>query len=630
MRKSLLFSLFLLMSTSLIAQEFKVPRIFNDHMVLQRDQPLRFWGWDMADQEVAITIGGETVTTTTNDEGQWEAFLPKQFAGGPHTITIKGSGTAEFTDVYFGDVWIAGGQSNMEMQVGANINNMEAELNDAEYPQIRFFRVPKTVSVLPQDDLESGEWKVAGKENAKDFSAVAWFFAKHNHKEKGVPVGIIDDNWGGTPIESWTPIETLLSIEETADAAQEIADMRDDWEEASKRNSENNVIKYQRVEDKTEFLKYGAHAFDYDDSDWETVQLPNKEPLYEFVWLRKEIDLQNVDDATLYFGWPGKFSVGFLNGEQIFVKTYRSDPGEIQIDKSLLREGKNVLAIRTVEDWDNRTFFGREGEMWLKMGNENINLEGAWKFSNTVEPKVPVVKRFENEAGTLYNSMINPVAGYTLKGALWYQGESNVDRDQDYNELFEAMIEDWRSAWNQGSFPFLFVQLANYQQRFDYPTDSGWARIQEKQTQTLSLANTGMACIIDIGEANDIHPRNKQDVGTRLWLAALKVVFGEQLVYSGPMYRGHVIKDGKVEVAFNHTGSGLEVRNPAGLVGFAIAGADQKFYWADAEIVGDRIVLSSPEVKNPVAVRYGWADNPVTSLYNREGLPAVPFRTDEW
>jgi sialate O-acetylesterase len=226
--------------------------------------------------------------------------------------------------------------------------------------------------------------------------------------------------------------------------------------------------------------------------------------------------------------------------------------------------------------------------------------------------------------------MIRPVAGYTINGAIWYQGESNVAQYEYYNVLFEAMIEEWRKAWNQGRFPFMFVQLANFQERYDYPTDSGWARLQEAQTQTLSLANTGMASTIDIGDANDVHPRNKQDVGSRLWLQALNLVYGENLTYSGPMYRGHVINGNKVEITFDHVGRGLTIKNFDKLVGFAVAGADQEFHWAEAEIIGNRVIVQSPDVRKPVAVRYGWADNPAVALYNAEGLPAVPFRTDEW
>lgn len=624
------FLLIMVISSTVTAQEFKVPRIFSDHMVLQRETPIRFWGWDVASQEVTISVGDTEVKTMSDEEGKWEAFLPKQYAGGPLTITIKGTGEKEINDVYFGDVWIAGGQSNMEWPVGSNIDNMEAEIKDSEYPEIRFFKVKNNLSVTPLDDLETGEWKAANPENVKGFSAVAWFFAKHNHIEKGVPVGIIDDNWGGTPAESWVPTSRLISVEGYEAAASVFGDPNTDWEAKFADNEAKNAIKYQRVQDTEDFKQYGAHTFDYDDSAWKEVDIPNKKSMQDFIYLRKTFTLDDVDDATLSFGNDGKFSVFFLNGEQIHTKIWSDDPQVLDINKSLLRKGKNVIAVRTVEDWSNDAFFGKAGEMWIQVGDEKIGLEGKWKFNNTIEDPLPVVVRYEHSPGTLYNAMINPVAGYTLSGAIWYQGESNVNKNQYYNELFEALIEEWRYAWNQGPFPFMFVQLANYQQRYDDPTDSGWARLQEAQTQTLSLANTGMATAIDIGVANDIHPRNKQDVGSRLWLQALHLAFNEDVVYSGPMYRGHVIKGNQVEISFDHVGKGLITKNFDELVGFAVAGDDQKFYWADAVIEGDRVILTAPEVPNPVAVRYGWADNPAVALYNKEGLPAIPFRTDTW
>jgi sialate O-acetylesterase len=314
----------------------------------------------------------------------------------------------------------------------------------------------------------------------------------------------------------------------------------------------------------------------------------------------------------------------------VHSKIWSNDPKVLDIDKSHLKKGKNVIAIRTVEDWSNDAFFGASGDMWIQVGDQKINLEGTWKFNNRIEPPYPKVVRYEHSPGTLFNAMINPVAGYTINGAIWYQGESNVNKNQYYKDLFMALIDEWRVRWNQGPFPFMYVQLANYQQRYDNPTDSDWAKLQEAQAQTLTLANTGMATAIDIGDAEDIHPRNKQDVGLRLWLQAKHLVYGENIIYSGPMYRGHVIKENKVEVSFDHVGKGLMQKNFDELVGFALAGEDQKFYWADAVIEGDRVILSAPEVPQPVAIRYGWADNPAVALYNKEGLPAVPFRTDRW
>ncbi len=631
MIKLLSFSFIFLISASIYSQELKLPRVFSDHMVLQRDIEIRFWGWASPGEMVTISLDKTASSTTVNGDGYWEAYFPKQEAGGPFSITVASSNDElAINDVYFGDVWIAGGQSNMEWQIGANIDNMEEELRDADYPEIRFFRVEKKVSPFPLDDFDSGDWKPANSETARNFSAVAWFFAKKNHFEKGVPVGIIDNNWGGTPAQSWAPAQRLLSVPGYENSSAKVLDPSINWETKFEENDRNNIIKYQRVEDLTEFLSYGVHTSETDDSDWEEVTLPNQQPFHEFVWLRKTFDVDQVENARLSLGNPGKFTVVLLNGERIYNKGWQDDPEITEIDKSLIREGKNLIAIRTVEDWDNRVFIGKKDEFWIEVGNKRTSLEGTWKFSNTIEPPLPEATRYEHEPGMLFNSMINPVAGYSLKGAIWYQGESNVGAYQYYNVLFESMIEEWRKAWNQGDFPFLFVQLANFQDKQDKPYDSYWARLRETQTQTLSLSNTGMATIIDIGEAEDIHPRNKQDVGYRLWKSAKKIAFGEDVIHSGPMYKGYVINGSNIELSFDFIGAGFELKGSDKLLGFEIAGEDKIFHWAEAHFDGDKIIVSSKSVPNPIAVRYAWADNPDVSLYNSEGLPAVPFRTDDW
>lgn len=630
MRTALLFVFVLFFSFSLLAQELSLPKIFSNHMVLQRNTDVRVWGTSRSNSVVTIMLGDESVTTEANDDGKWEAYLPKQKAGGPHTLIVDSRETITFNDVYFGDVWIAGGQSNMEWQIGDNIDNMDTELEDADFPEIRFFKVAHNVSSVPLEDLKHDtEWKVANKENARNFSAVAWFFAKHSHLEKGVPVGIIDDNWGGTPAEAWTPAARLLSVDGYAESASEMLQPDTNWDNIFRKNDSLNTIKYERVQDVTNFLEYGVHKTEFNDFNWIEVELPNSEPLYDFVWLRKKFNLTNTSGAQLSFGWPGKFTVVFINGQQVYRKGW-DDPKIVRIPPGVLISGENVITIRTVEDWDNRSFVGREGELWIETSGERLSLEGAWKFSNTVEPPMPEVVRYEHKPGILFNAMINPIAGYSIAGAIWYQGESNVERYHYYNELFETMIEEWRLSWNQGSFPFLFVQLANFQQKQDDPYDSWWARLREAQTQTLSLTNTGMATIIDIGDANDIHPRNKQDVGYRLWQSAKHVAFNEDNVYSGPMYRGHVVDGNKIIISFNHIGKGLQNKSFDPISGFSIAGTDSIFHWASARINGDQIIVESDRVENPIAVRYAWEDNPDAFMYNKNGLPMVPFRTDDW
>lgn len=628
MLKNIFFALCIAGSLAGHGQQLKLPRLFADQMILQRETPVRFWGWGEPGGTVIISIDGFVTKTLVNPQGEWECLFPAHMAGGPYDVVVTGDDQITFSDVYFGDVWIAGGQSNMEWPVSAKIDNMEKEIADSNYPQIRFFNVKNTISVTPKDDLEEGDWKKANPENVGDFSAVAWFFAKRNHLEKGVPVGVISSNWGGTPAETWTSAERLLGVDGYRQSAAEMMDPGNDWEALFAANEKNNQKKWQMIQDKESFLAYDAFKLDFDDSAWEDVTLPNGQELTHFVWLRKSVTFNNPKAGKLSLGKLVEYAQVFVNGELVFDKGWNDPVTTIDLKKGLLLKGENVVTIRVINGWDNKAWVGEKGQMWLKSGKEEINLEGTWKYSNQIDPPIPLVEKYEWKPGTLFNAMIHPIAGYSIKGAIWYQGESNAGVAQYYNELFEAMIQDWRLYWKQGNFPFLFVQLANWLERKSEPSESNWAALREAQTETLQLPKTGMALAIDIGDEKDIHPRNKQDVGKRLWLAAQKVAFCEDLVYSGPKYQSHIIQGNKVIVTFDHTGGGLEARNGS-LTGFALAGNDGKYYWADGTIEEGKVVLTSENVAEPVSVRYAWADNPVCNLYNKEGLPAIPFRTDK-
>lgn len=611
------------------AQELSLPLLFSDHMVYQRNEPIKIWGWDKPGQDVTVSLNGFSEITTTNVDGYWQLFLPEQTAGGPFQLLISGSSEKPINDIYFGDVWVAGGQSNMEWKLSWLVDDWEEEVANSDYPEIRFFEVPKNISFKKESKLSGGDWRIANPQNSPEFSAVAWHFAKMNHLEKEVPVGIINSNWGGTPAESWVPVNMLLDVDGYKTKAIEMLDESIDWEN---RLAENQILseeKYRRVEDDTEFLKYGSHHSAFDDTNWEEIELPNIEPLRDFVWLRKSFELDNIGDTRLSFGNPGKFSVVFINGKKVYKKIWSDDPKIISIDKSFLSEGENVIAIRTVEDWDNRTFIGKENEFWIETSNQKLSLEGAWKFSNSIEPPMPNTVRYEHTPGTLYNGMIHPLTNFPIQGVIWYQGESNVWVHQYYHELFSRVIESWRDAWNQ-DFSFLYVQLANFMERNDQPTESDWAKLREAQTLTLEVPKTGMAVTIDIGNADDIHPRNKKDVGYRLWQAAKNVTYNEGNVFSGPKYRSHEVVENVIEITFSYAENGWQNKNYDQIEGFTIAGSDSIFHWANAEIDKNKIRVFSDQVSAPIAVRYAWADNPIVSLYNREGLPVVPFRTDDW
>lgn len=628
MKKLLLLSACSLLSGIVNAQSLRLPALFTDHMVLQHSEAVRIWGWAAPGERITVDIDGFSVTSRAGDDGQWTLLFPSHHAGGPYRLTVGGrDGNITVDDVWFGDVWVASGQSNMEWKLGWKIDNWQAEIKDSDYPQIRYFEVEHDLAVAPRADLPGGKWLIAGPDTVAGFSAIAWFFAKHNHFDKKVPVGIIDSTWGGTPAEAWTPIERLLSVPGYEAAAREMLGEESGWEARFAENKRNETLKWELIESDQAYTGSDVHRSSHDDAGWPLVELPNHEPLHEIVWLRKTVTLpENLSRPSVYFGDINQVAKIFVNGTLIAEEGWQDTTKVLDIPEGVLKPGDNLIALRVVNTWDNKVTVGRPGELWLKAGGKTINLEGNWRSSNKVEPALPDVRHYEWKPGVLFNAMINPIAGYSLKGFIWYQGESNVDRAEDYHRLFESMITSWRTRWFQGNPPFLYVQLASYLQRKTTPSESDWAELREAQAKTLSLPKTGMAVTIDIGDADDIHPRNKQDVGKRLWLAAKAVAYGDDVVYSGPMFKNMGTQGNKLVLTFDHLGGGLMTKGEEPL-GFEVAGADGVFYNADARISKNKILVQAKEVSSPVAVRYAWADNPPANLYNRSGLPAVPFRT---
>lgn len=464
------------------------------------------WGWAEPGEEIVIFYTPSSVAwgAIADEQGRWLTKIGPLTAGGPFDLTIKAKNTVVLKNVLVGEVWVCSGQSNMEWPVKQAANS-DAEIAEANYPNIRLFTVQKRVSDEPMSDCV-GRWQQCSPQAVWGFSAVGYFFGRELYQKLNVPIGLIHTSWGGTPAEAWTSRDYL-----------EI------------------------------------------DKDFELIIERYKKAVEVYPKAKKK----------------------FEEERRKFEETAAQ----------LKAEGKKVP---------------RRPRFQAPMGPDH--------------PHSP--------AG-LYNGMLAPIIPYGIAGAIWYQGESNADRAYQYRKLFPTMIKSWRDSWRQGDFPFLFVQLANFMKVVDEPTESEWAELREAQSMTLSLAKTGIAVIIDIGEADDIHPKNKQDVGSRLALWALAKTYGRELVYSGPTYKSMDIDGNKVVLHFKHTGGGL-VAKGSPLKGFAIAGADRKFVWADARIEGDTVVVSSEKVAEPVAVRYAWANNPVCNLYNAEGLPASPFRTDIW
>jgi len=614
------------------ASTLRLARVFADHMVLQRDQPVRVWGWAESGADVIVRIGDHAAATSAGSDGRWELLLPPFEAGGPWTLTVESGTTLTVSDVLFGDVWVASGQSNMEWRLSSGVVDGAREIAEADYPDIRFFDVPNVVSPEPRAHLEDGGWRICTPENAPDMSAVAYFFARHLHREMGVAVGIVDATWGGTPAEAWTSAEMLLTLPDYRDRVAEILESDRDWEQELRENEARGEARQELIRDLEKATSYGVHRPEYDDTSWKTVRLPNEEPLSDVVWLRKTFALETVEDSgyELRLGAFGNVNAVFVGGTEVHHQTGNEQTRKASVPAGALKRGDNVMAIRALNGWNNQVRVGEPGPVELRGGDAVVDLEGEWRYRNTVEPPMPEYVRYSHTPTFLYNAMIAPIAGYTLKGAIWYQGESNAGRAHAYRTLFPTMIQDWRVRWREGHFPFLFVQLANWRARKPQPAASDWAELREAQLMTLAVPDTGMAVTIDIGEADDIHPRNKQDVGERLALAARKLAYGEDLVYSGPIYRSMEVQGQEVVLSFDHVGGGLAARDGEALTGFAMAGEDRQFAWAEARIEGDRVIVSSDLVPDPVAVRYAWADNPAGNLTNREGLPASPFRTDTW
>ncbi|MBN7816144.1 sialate O-acetylesterase [Algoriphagus pacificus] len=606
--------------------EVILPKIFEEGMVIQRDQKIHVWGKGIPSEKVRVSIDGLMGSTEVEPDSTWSIMLPKSSAGGPYTLEVN---QKKIADVYVGDVWLAGGQSNMEWALKSAVIGAEKEFVEGGFPEIRFFKVPQSYSAEPLDDVVGGEWKVANPENMPNFSAVAWFFAKRNHIEKDVPVGIIESNWGGTPAEGWTEASVLAGMKASySEEAKDIMENAAKWQNEVEENEKRKELRNKLVTGPDSLTAIEVAGIEYNDSNWRTINLPESNPLQHIAWLRKEFTASGNEGAMLHLPNIDQMAYLYLNGKPLYYKDWGKPMVDLEIPASALNEGMNVLTVRVINTWNNQPVLGAKGEMYLTQGAKKISLEGTWKYSNDIiEPMLPNVERLNWKPGMMFNAMIQPITGYPIKGAIWYQGESNAGRANEYQELFSAMITNWRQHWNIGEFPFLFVQLANFMERKSPHPDSDWAFLRDAQTQTLTVPNTGMAVIIDIGEAGDIHPKNKKDVGERLWLQARKVAYQEDLVASGPVIESASAEEGKIVVTFGSVGEGLELSDGAGVVkGFIIADSRGNFLDVEGKISGKNEVVFETSINNPSEIRYAWADNPEVNLINSIKLPAAPFR----
>ena len=617
--------------------------LFTDHAVLQRDVPIPVWGWTEPGSRVKVSLIGQSVETTADEAGKWSVKLGPYPAGGPHTLTVTGPQAVEIKDLLMGDIWICSGQSNMEWSV-ASSDRKDEEIAAADHPNIRLFTVPKLTSVKPLATVDA-QWEVCSPTTIPRFSAVGYFFGRDVEQDLHVPIGLINSSWGGTIAEAWISAGSVAKIGDFEQALARI--------EESQETSGRKPVKYDQLlaswwkdVDPGVAGQTPWSEENFDTTDWKSMDLPGvweDRGLADFdgiVWFRREITLPDSWEGKpiqLSLGAVDDFDITYLNGKPIGHHEDWNTPRNYKVPASLAKAGRNIVTVRVYDRQGDGGFRGATSEMKLTLEDdpnaEPISLAGSWSYqigAKSADISTPPDRDDgnPNRVTVLYNGMIAPLEPFAIKGALWYQGESNSDRAAQYRRVLPGLIRDWRSKFNVGDFPFLIVQLANYKKRLDQPASSEWAELREAQyLTTKAVPNAQVALAIDIGEAEDIHPTNKQEVGRRLAIDALATVYGKDVEYSGPTFRGMEVHANSIRLSFDHA-DGLMIQGGGKLEGFAIAGQDGGFEWADAVIDGEGVVVSSTLVDLPVAVRYAWADNPACNLANKAGLPAVPFRTD--
>ncbi|QKG56571.1 sialate O-acetylesterase [Hymenobacter sp. BRD128] len=625
--------------------QVRLPRLVSNGMVLQREAPVRIWGWAKAGEAVSVAFQGKTYRTTASPAGQWQVQLPALKAGGPYEMTIDASNHLVLKDILVGDVWFCAGQSNMELPMRRVRDKYPQEVATANNPRIRQFDVPMRYAFNgPKADVTGGSWVALTPETVLGFSAVGYFFAKEINAKYQVPVGLIKVAVGGSPAEAWLSADALKQFPKYE---QQAAPYRDSAAVVGIQQRERAAVGdwYKRLHQADQGEAPGQPKWSspsYDASAWPTMPVPgywaDQTPLgmvNGVLWFRKEVEVPAAMAEK-----PGRLELGtlvdadstYINGQLVGTTAYQYPPRKYDFGPGVLKAGKNVIMVRLISN-GGRGGFTREKTYQLTAGGQALDLRGPWqyKLGGTMTP-TPGTTTFQYQPGGLYNGLVAPALPYAIKGVLWYQGESNVGHPADYYALTSSLVTDWRAHFQRPDLPFLYVQLANINAVKKEPGESNQALVRDAQRRLLALPRTGMAVISDVGEWNDIHPLDKQTVGHRLALAAEKVAYGDpKVVASGPLYQTMKTTGKQVTLTFAGVGSGLEAKGGGPLGGFTVAGADHKFVPAQARIEGNKVIVWSDQVPAPVAVRYAWADNPEgANLYNKEGLPASTFRTDDF
>jgi len=633
--------LFVLLYTNAFSQ-LHLSSIFNDHMILQRDKPVKIWGGAKAGDEINVLLATVKGTAIADKNGKWMITLPAFPAGGPYTLSVKTKKEIKiFTDVLFGEVWLCSGQSNMQFRLRQAMN-AKYELHRANNPLIRQVSVPNKLSYKPEEFIDSAEWVLSTPETTSEFTAVGYFFARDIYEQIHVPIGLIYDNWGGSNVESWISKNDMMGSDDLKEYAKQ---MPDNWEQTNARVEKQLSITLIKNNHgvKPDVNEENILNSDYSFSGWMPSSAPgdldwNGLPAYRGeAYMMKVIMVDSIQTrlaSVLSLGTNDiRFTI-FLNGKQLPITADKNIL--ISLPPDTWKEGKNILLVKIgnqpLQDLMTLGIHGNADLVYVDFDGERISLaDEKWEMMPLLDKPHHFMQWMNNEGTIIYNAMIHPIIPFSIRGVLWYQGEANVDHAYEYGRTFPLMIKSWRKEWND-EFPFLFVQLASFGSNESSNAGNKWAEIRESQTKTLSLPKTGMAVTTDVGEAKDVHPKNKQDVGYRLAAIALNDVYNIPQTCNGPVYKSVSFSSGKAILSFTSIGKGLSVKNKyAALVGFEIAGADRRFYFAHADVRGNQIEVSADSVTNPVAVRYGWSNAPVDiNLFNIDGFPASPFRTDNW
>lgn len=639
--KKIFVLLFVCVAHNYATAQLKLPSLIGDSMILQRNTSVPVWGSASPGEQVQVQFNKKRYRTKTNADGQWKIQLPPTQAGGPYSILVQaGKEKIIINEILFGDVWFCSGQSNMVHQLNIHDVTYAQEIATANYPSIRQFWIPTATNLQgPQQETPTSSWQAAIGEAKRPFSAVAYFFAKEIHLTKNIPVGIINASVGGTPIEAWISEEglnTFTDLQTTVEKNKDTAYINN-----LRRPGTNRSFSPPQDQGLTSSPKW--FESNYQPINWKTIYVPGYwedqgiKELNGIVWYRKEIDIpssMNQQSARLFLGRIVDADEVYINGTKIGQTTYMYPQRRYDVPANLLRAGKNTIVVRVTNN-NGKGGFVPDKPYYLFSGKDTVSLFGPWQYKvgSVFPPMRPNGMgggiNAQNQPAALYNAMVAPETSYPITGVCWYQGESNIGRADQYKRLMAALVNDWRTKWKQPKLPFLWVQLPGFLDYNYLPAESQWAALREAQASALTIPNTAMAVAIDLGEWNDIHPDNKKDVGERLALAARKLVYNDTVVASGPIVQQVTVANNRIIIEFASVGSGLVSSDGQPLQEFAIAGADKKFTWAYAVIDGNKVIVEHPSVAQPKFVRYAWADNPVNpNLFNKEGLPASPFRTD--